>query len=214
MIKKLEKTVKKMTTLLGMASATGFAVSFILLESLRPKMVRFRPISSFEESLINFFGVTLLVFLAFSLMAFYRLIKHLKNAKTIRLFYLFLLALNSVSFILIFGDIALISDIGKQYRYHLSQPEWLVLYPIMAGQAFSALLLAWANHCRLDKEKQEKYVAKDSNIFLIAQYVGVICGLLEADNDSERSIFWPVVGANVVSNAIMIGVLIHAIGKW
>ncbi|MFC1727252.1 hypothetical protein ACFL0Y_01890 [Patescibacteria group bacterium] len=176
--KKREKFTNNLTTFFGLSSTTGFIVSFFILESLRPTMIRFQPLALNQKSSINFFGITLVTFLTFCLMVFYHLVKHFKNAKKISLFYLSLLLINVLSLLFIFSDLALISDIGKQYEHRLAQPEWLVLYLVMTGQLISALILTWANHFRLGKQKQLGQIAKDSNIFIIAQYVGVICGLM------------------------------------
>jgi hypothetical protein len=217
-MQKLEKITKNLTTFTGLASIVGFIVSFLILESLRPKMVRFLPITQAEESLINFFGTTLLTFLAFNLLIFYQLVKHFKNIKKISFFYLFLLAVNVVSFLFVFGDLALISDIGKQYRYGLSQPEWLVLYLVMMGQLFSTLILTWANHYKLGKGKQLKFIAKDSNIFLVAQYIGVICGLMGLSFTSlnflfPRSLWMIKTHVNMTAVFLMVPYLL-IVGCW
>jgi hypothetical protein len=76
----------------------------------------------------------------------------------------------------VFSDIALLSDIGKQYKYGLAQPEWTLLPPIMGFQLISTVVLL-ITHIKLFKDSRKRNVMRDSNIFTIAQYVGVICGL-------------------------------------
>jgi len=163
---------------LGITSIIFFIIDFLIFQTLKPKMVAFQEISVFEENLINWVGVGLLIFLAFSLVSLFQLAKFLKSAKKITLFSLILIASGVLSLLFVFSDIALLGDIGKQYRYNLSQPEWLLLYPIVTFQFITTLIFTYLHISgNLDK-KEIKKVVKDSNIFLTVQYVGIICGLM------------------------------------
>lgn len=174
----MNKILKSAITVFGLLSFSGFVLGYYIFELLRPKMVRFESITPAEEGLLNYFGIALLLFIIFCLLSFYRLIRHIKNARKITLLYLFLLATLVLSMLFIFGDLALLSDIGKQYKYGLSQPEWVVLYIIVAFQAFSALIITYANIFKLKNKERVKHISRDSNIFLAAQYVGALCGFI------------------------------------
>ena len=177
-MKTIEKMLKPLTVLLGSASLIFLIVSWFILESLRPKMISFELITSSREALLNYFGITLLLLFGFCLLSFYRIAAFLKKAKKITVFYLLLLFVNIICFVFIFGDLALINDIGKQYKYGLAQPEWLVLYIVMVSQLFSAGVLTYANDQKLTTKDQIKYIARDSNVFITAQYVGLLCGAM------------------------------------
>jgi hypothetical protein len=175
-MKRLKNWLGYLTPILGFASSLSFIVAYFIFETLRPKMVRFQTLTAAEENLMNFVGIGLLLFLAFCLLSLWQLVRYLKNAQEISLSSLLLLAPGVLGLLLIFGDIALLNDIGKQYRYGLSQPEWLVLYIVMAFQFVSALVLTYANLFKLKEEVQVKHIARDSNIFMVSQYIGLICG--------------------------------------
>jgi hypothetical protein len=89
----------------------------------------------------------------------------------------------------VFSDVALLNDINKQYKFNLDQPEWSLVYPIMACQFIVAIVFTYLHFFGFKKENQEKNVAKDSNIFIIAQYTGVICGLLGLVSSSLGFLF-------------------------
>ncbi len=102
---------------------------------------------------------------------------------------LFLVVIGVLSLLFIFGDVALLSDIGKQYKLGLAQPEWLVLYPVMGFQFITAIVFTFLHFFGFSKEKQVNHVARDNNIFLVVQYVGVICGLMGLTSSSLRFLF-------------------------
>ncbi len=188
-MKKIEKILKSLVPVLGISSALAFMMSYFIFETLRPKMINFKPITRAEEGLMNYFGIGLLIFLSFCLLSLFQLTRYLKKAKKISLFYLLLLVMNILSLVFIFGDVALLSDIGKQYKYGLSQPEWSILYPVTAFQLVSSLILTYSHVFKLKKDGQTKFVAKDSNIFMVAQYVGFICGSMGLSSTSLGFIF-------------------------
>ncbi len=215
-MKKLQKLLSYTIALLGFASLLAFIASYFTLEMLRPKMICFETITKAEESLINYFGINLLFFFAFCLLFLFKLAGYLKKAKKISLFSLFLLAITILSLLFIFGDIALINDIGKQYKAGLSQPEWAILYLLMAFQFSSALILTYANLFKLRKG-QLKYVARDSNIFTTVQYVGLICGSIGLTSASLGFFFpraWNLHTHVTLSSIILLTPYVLAVVYW
>jgi hypothetical protein len=174
----MKKLLKNICIFLGFASIIFFIGNYFIFSLLRPKMIAFQEISVFEESLINWFGVSLLLFLSFCLLSLLQIGKYLKNAKKITLLSLFLIASGVISLIFVFSDVALINDIGKQYRHGLSQPEWLILYPIITFQFITGLVFTYLHLAGFFQKKEVKKVVRDNNIFLAVQYVGIICGLM------------------------------------
>jgi hypothetical protein len=175
---RLNRLLKNIGVALGFLSLVFFVFDFFVFSRLRPKMINFEALSGFEESLMNWVGVGLLLFLAFCLLSLLQIASYLKKAKKITFLPLLLIVGGVLSLVFIFSDVALLSDIGKQYKYSLSQPEWLILYPIMAFQFMMAIVFLYLHLSGFLKWKQLKHVVRDSNIFLIVQYVGIICGLM------------------------------------
>ena len=91
---------------------------------------------------------------------------------------LILIAANVVALLFVFSDIALLSDIGKQHKYGFSQPEWSILYLVMAYQILVGISSVFTHIFGFKKENLLDKVTLDSNIYLIAQYVGLLCGLM------------------------------------
>ena len=131
----ISKNISRYTAIiLGMISLLLFIMIFYIFSILNPKMVRFEELSISEMDLMNFVGAGLLLFFIFCLLTLYRTILYIKNSEKIFFFPLLLVVIGILSLLFIFGDIALISDIGKQYKDDLPQPEWYLLYPIMSFQ--------------------------------------------------------------------------------
>jgi hypothetical protein len=59
----------------------------------------------------------------------------------------------------------------------MAQPEWTLVYPIMAFQLLATIVLSYFLLFRLKIDDQKPYVAQDNNVFIIVQFVGIICGL-------------------------------------
>jgi uncharacterized membrane protein len=140
---RLDKLLKSAGVILGLVSAAFFVFDYVILSKFRPVMVAFGSISSSEEGLLNLVGVGLLLFLAFCLLSLFRLAAYLRKAKKVTFSSLLLLAGGVLSLLFVFSDVALLSDIGKQYKHGLSQPEWSLLYPIMGFQFICAAVFTY-----------------------------------------------------------------------
>jgi hypothetical protein len=216
-VTKQNKLLKIISIVLGLVSTAFFIFDYFVFASLRPKMIRFEAISPPEEGLLNWVGIGLLLFLAFCLLSLFQIAKYLKNAKKITLFSLFLLASGVLSLLFIFSDVALLNDIGKQYRYGLAQPEWLLLYFVMGFQFITGIMFTYLHISGFTKEKQLEYVAKDSNIFFVVQYVGVICGLLGLLSSSLGFLFanaWNLVTHTTIGSIVLLTPYSLAVLYW
>jgi hypothetical protein len=214
-MKKLEKLLRIVCIVLGLASIVFFVIDIFIFTRLQPRMVRFAAISPAEEGLFNWVGIGLLVFLAFCLLSLLQLSKFLKKARHITRFSLFLVACGVLSLLFIFGDVALLSDIGKQYKYGLDQPEWLVLYPVVVFQFITAIVFTYLHSFGFSKENQVNTIARDSNIFVVVQYVGIICSLMGLTTSSLRFLFPGATHKeHIVMNLIILGPYALAVGYW
>ena len=213
----LNTLLKSTSLILGLASTAVFIFDYFFFASLRPKMIQFEAIAPAEEGLLNWVGIGLLLFLAFCLLSLFQTAKYLKNAKKITLFSLFLITSGVLSLLLIFADVALLSDIGKQYRHGLAQPEWSMLYPVMGFQFFTAIVFTYNHIFGFTKETSFTYVAQDSNIFIIVQYVGIICGLLGLVSSCLGFLFpraWTLQVHTTMTLIILFIPYLLAVGYW
>lgn len=174
----MNKALKNISITLGLVSITFFVFDYFVFSKLRPIMVVFGPLSPSEEGLLNWVGGGLLFFLAFYLLSLFRQAQHLKKAKKITFVSLVLLLCGVLSFLFVFSDFALLSDIAKQYKLSLSQPEWSLVYPIMAFQLVTAVVFVYLHLFDFRQKDQIEHIVRDNNIFLLTQFVGLICGLI------------------------------------
>jgi uncharacterized membrane protein len=207
-MKRIEKLLKYITASLGLISLLFFTAGYFLFEMIRPKMIQFEKITSSEEGLVTYFGIGLLIFLIFCLLSFYRIVRYLKSTKKITFSYLLLIAICVLSFLSVFGDITLMDDIFTQYKFGMSQPEWSILYIVMAFQFVSGAFLIYINLFKSIKESEAKYIARDSNIFIIAQYIGTICGILGLSGTIVRSLFHTPLWMTKIHTTISILILL------
>lgn len=177
-MKKSEKTLLLTTSILGIISVVCFVVGYLFFETLRPKMISFEKLPANTDYLMNYVGIGLMLITIFHLFSFFRTLSFLKNIKKIPLLHIVFLIGSIISFLFIFGDVALLNDIGKQYKHGLSQPEWNVLYVLMVFQFIFASIMTYWNMYKLREKDGVKYIAKDINIFIVAQYIGIVSGLI------------------------------------
>ena len=214
---RIDKLLKTSSVVLGFISVASFIFIFFVFSKLQPKMVNFETVSLAEEGLMNWVGAGLLFFLAFCLLSLLRVAKHLKKAKKIAFTSLLLVAGGVLSLLFVFSDVALLSDIGKQYKHGLSQPEWLLVYPIMGFQFIAAVVFTSFHLFGFKKKDQVEYVVRDSNIFSIVQYVGVICGLMGLAFSSLGFLFpraWNLQVHVTMTPIILLAPYALAVGYW
>jgi len=141
-------------------------------------MMAFQAITAAEEGLFVPVGIGLALFLAFCLWSLFRMVGYLRKAPRITPFWLLLVVGAVLSVLSVFADLALLHDIGKQYRHGLPQPEWTLLFAMMVFQLTTAVLFVYLHLFGFKARGQIRHVARDSNVFLLVQYVGVTCGFL------------------------------------
>jgi hypothetical protein len=164
------------TAAVGVAATAALLVAYAIFEALRPKMIAFQPLTTSEEGLVNYVGIGLLLTLAFLLLALYQMVRTAIRAQRLSLPHLVVIAGGVLALLFVFGDVALISDIGKQYEAGLSQPEWTILYLVVAFQIAAILGLTAAIVHAVRHDDKIGMVTVDSSVYLLVQYVGVICG--------------------------------------
>lgn len=173
---KKEKLLNILTIILGGASVLLFVFNFIFLVNVSPKMIAFEELSTQESNLLTVVGFGLLVILCFCLLSLLKNVKYIRYAEKITFLSVLLLIGGILTMLFIFADIALLTDIANQYEAGLAQPEWSLVFPIMGAQAVIVLVLFVLHLGGFFTKKQFTTIAKDSNIYIVVQYVGIICG--------------------------------------
>ncbi len=173
-----EKFLKWISIVLGTAALGFFIFDFVLFERMRPRMVAFEPITADEELLFILTGIGLLLFMGFCLASLLRTMNYIRRLNKVNLIYIILVICGVVSVLFIFGDMALLSDIGKQHSYGMDQPEWFVLYPVMGFQVLTTLLFLYFHLYQFPQQELAKEIAFDNNIFMTVQFIGLLCGFI------------------------------------
>jgi hypothetical protein len=177
-MKKILKSLKTINLVLGFLSIVLFLFDAFVFIKLLPKMEAFEQLSRFEQPLLTLVGFGLLVLLLFYLLSSLQLIRFIKQIETIKLAQVIILIASVIALLIVFADVALLSDIDKQYRHGWDQPEWLLVYPLMAYQVLVTIILLVLNLSGKWDTSPKEPIARDINVFLIVQYVGVISSLL------------------------------------
>ena len=179
-MKNYSKPLRLAGIIFGLLTIAFFMLDAIIVLKLQPRMIRFDAISPAEDNLFNWVGIGLLVFAAFYSLSLLKNTVVLKNADKITFFSLLLVLSGVVSLLFVFADFSLFGDIHKQYLHGFEQPEWLVLLFTMGFQFLTALVFTYLHLFGFSKGNHVMKISQDSNIFLVIQFVGIICGLMGA----------------------------------
>jgi hypothetical protein len=211
------KFFKILSLVLGVIILLIFVLDFIFLESIRPRMIEFDEITDFENTLLTFVGVGLLLILCYFFISLWGTVRYLRFIDHITFPIVLLLVTGVLAFLFVFSDIALLQDIVKQYEGGFDQPEWALVYPILGGQALVAVVYLYLHITGTLWQKKLDHIAKDSNIFFAVQYVGVICGLAGLASNSLGFFFtkaWSPVIHSVIGSVILISPYVMAVAYW
>ena len=170
--------LRKLSIIFGFFAVTLFLFNFFVLFRLKPKLMNFEELTGLENGFLTAVGFGLLSILFFYLLSLWYFVSHIRNSEQIKPLPLFLVICGVLSLIFIFSDIALLSDIHKQYRFGLSQPEWSLVLPIMIVQFIITIIFLYIHTTNRLAVNREDHPKRDINIFLIVQYVGVISGVM------------------------------------
>ncbi|HQN04887.1 MAG TPA: hypothetical protein PK174_05660, partial [Anaerolineaceae bacterium] len=162
----------------GTFSAAFFVFAFFVFYILKPKMVRFEALSRQETALLTGTGFGLLVVLVFFILSLIALIRYVKFSSEVNLRHVILIICTVLALLLVFADVALLSDIAKQHAAMLAQPEWALLLPISGFQLVVILVLTYLHLSGSIQHREVEQIAQDSNTFLVVQYVGLLCSAM------------------------------------
>jgi hypothetical protein len=217
MMKKQARTLRFINTLLGFIVITALVFSLVVLLKLQPKMLAFNEITILEQNLLTVVGFGLLLLLVFDLLSTLQLVIYFKRVEKIKAFYLILLILGIISGLLVFSDVALLSDINRQYHNQLSQPEWQLVYPFIIYQFVITLIFQYCHLTGKFLVQQEEMITRDINIFLVVQVVGVVCGVLGLGLMSLGFLYsraWTLTVHTIISMGVLLFPYALAVGYW
>ena len=203
--------------ILGLLSTAFFAFDVFVFIRLQPKMTAFKPLNPFELSLMTWVGVGLLILLFFYFFSTLQLAKYLRQSERIGFINILLLIFGLIAGVLVFSDVALLSDITKQYRAGLAQPEWSLVYPIMGYQFVTAVVFMYFHLTAKWIQKTKSKITRDVNIFLMVQTIGVICGLMGLALMSLGFFFhsgWNLLVHTIITSSILVFPYILGLGYW
>lgn len=177
-MKKMDRFLKWAGILIGITALGFFVFDLLFFQDLRPRMVAFEPVTAIDENKIILTGVGLLLYLGCCAVTLLRMANYLRRAEKVSFIYLISILAGAVAVLFVFADISLLSDIGNQHSYGLPQPEWSLLYPIMVYQFIVGVSFIFIHLFGFNPDNLLDAVVYDSNIFLTAQYVGLLCGFM------------------------------------
>jgi uncharacterized membrane protein len=175
---KMDKFLKWVGILLGVMSLGFFVYDFFFFQDLRPRMVAFEPTTAMDEVRTIWTGIGLILYMGCCAASLWRITNYLKRTNKVIPVYVLLVLAGLIAALFVFSDIVLLRDIGNQHKHGLSQPEWSLLYPIMIFQFLVGLSLVISHLFGFNEKNLLAEIAFDSNIFLVAQYVGLLCGFM------------------------------------
>jgi hypothetical protein len=216
----MNKNVKRLRTvnvILGLLSLVIFGYALVVFLRLQPKMVAFKVLSNLESGLMTGVGFGLLIILVFYLFSLLQMVIFIKHSEGIKPIPLVLIIIGVIAMLFVFSDVALLTDISKQYRYEFSQPEWRLVYPIMGFQFVFTFVLTILHIYGFFTPKQVNKITRDSNIFLVVQYVGLICGLMGLASFSLGFLFsraWSLTIHTTMGGIILLFPYVLSMAYW
>jgi len=192
-MKKTINTLSWITLALAVLSIGGLVYNILFYERIRPLMLRFEDITAILDKmqipaaasfiLIFIFHIAAILYIFFQIMFF-------KRESFLRALLFFL---SIISGLMVPGDFALLSDLGKEHTAGLdTSGEWPVLYVSQLVHILFIILLIlliFLTGRKLSQVNDEDIVLKDEAIFINAQHIGIFCGLFGIGVFSALSAF-------------------------
>lgn len=195
-MKKVIKIMGRITLALAILSLGGLIYNLIFYEKIRPLILRFEDISAILDKmqipvaasfmLIFIFHVSAVLYIFFQIMFFKR-----ENLTRALLFFLAI-----ISMLMVLGDFALLSDMGKEHAAGLdTSGEWPVLYASQVLHLVFIILLfilMFMTRKKVLARHREDIVLRDEAIFINTQYIGIFSGIFGIGVFAALSAFTPL----------------------
>lgn len=173
---KQNKVLRIANIVLGILSIAIFIYDGFLFANVRPKMESWTLLTQREEQLLLLMGFGMIVILLYFALSVLQVLRTIRFSEKFPVGLVLLFMIGVVAGLFIIADVVLLMDISKQYDAGFLQPEWNLVYPIMIVQLGVTLLFLILHLTGHFNRLHQREIVQDSNIFLIVQVVGLICG--------------------------------------
>lgn len=172
--------LSKTAFILGIITLLWLAYDYIIYFRLRSVMKEMGELGRLEF-LSQFVWLSYLYMFCFHLLAAGTLVLQMRFVQKIHVPGLIAIAIGVFSFLGVFSEWAVFGDIGKEYQHGMdTSGEWAILFVILGIQLVFVLLVTGVSGAAvkyLRKAAGETSLpARDEVVFVLAQYVGIICG--------------------------------------
>jgi len=180
--KRVVKFLSLLSLILGVLSLVWLFYDLVLYNKLKVAILEFAELGKLEQ-LGEFVWLSYMYFFIFHILANGTLVMQSRYFRKIKAVNVATLMLGVVSFLCLFGDWAILGDIGKEYEAGLDTlGEWKILYIFLGIHTVFILLVtaiaagvAWGRGVPDADKASER---KDEMVFTLAQFIGIVCGLI------------------------------------
>jgi hypothetical protein len=185
MTKPNQKSVKILslvTGILGVLTLLWLVFDLAMYNRLKPLTLQLKELGRLE-ALAEFIWLSFIFMFFYHLLAAGTLVMQLRFLRKIRPLSILAIVIGVVSFLGLFSDWAVLGDISKEYKMGWDTTgEWKILYIILGIHTVFVLLvtgISTGTFYIIRRSPGETDVpARDEIVFVIAQYVGIACGLI------------------------------------
>jgi hypothetical protein len=171
-----------LTGILGITGLIGLVIDLLFYIRLGRLM---NPYAQPEDLhfMTGFIGASYIMFFFYHLLATFTLVLQQRFFRRIFLYALVAIITGTISFLGVFSEGAVFADISREYSMGWDTTgEWKILYVILGIHTVFFLLVIWICrsflHLIRGMEHEKRTATRDETVFVLAQYVGIVCGLL------------------------------------
>jgi hypothetical protein len=180
MSKKTLRILTLVTGILGIIALLWLLYDYVMYNRLRPLLEEVKDLGRLEK-LAEGVWLSYLFLLVYHVLAAGTLVLQAQYTLRIQLVSIMAIVIGIFSFFGVFSEWAVFGDIGKEYKMGWdTSGEWSILYIILGIHAVFLLMVTGICAVEIFHSKlleQEKMPDdKEETVFIIAQYVGIICG--------------------------------------
>ena len=169
------------TLLTGFVSFGFLMYNVFAYEIIKQTIGNLEPLGDEIDRIAVFIAIGIIISFMFHISSFIFQTMRFQFIRTITTFEAGVLLTGIISFVLLIGDLGALNDIGNQYAVGLTTaPEMLYLYAALVPHGIFHLLqifLTINTFFILKRNAPDEPALKDEIVFIVAQYVGIACGM-------------------------------------
>ena len=178
---KPRKYIYQIGIVLSLVATAWLMYNFVAISIIKPVALRFEPLEA-----VYYFGVFLwlglMYFFLYHIGGIVILLMQVRRFKDNYRLRFATIILGSISLMMLLGDAAMLSDIGKESQMGWdTSTEWTILqflHGIHGSFILLVLYLTVKAYRHLQTEKSDREIGKDEIVFTTTQYVGILCGIM------------------------------------